>query len=986
MSKKWVCLVSAFLVLGPVWAVQATVTPVGWWKFDDAAGTTAVDSSPNKNNGTLISGATWAVGQFGGTVQLDGTDDYVSLPIGSLISKLTSMTVATWANWSGLGGNWQRVFDFGTGQNVYMFLTPSQGGSNTGNLRFAITISSNGAESQLNAPNRLATGWHHVAVAIDGDTKAMQLYLDGVVVASGTTAVLPNAMGNTNQNWLGRSQWPDAYYQGSLDDVRIFDRSLAQDEIQKVIKGVGYGTAGDPQPADKATDVLRDATLIWGPGESAKAHDVYLGTSLDDVTNASTANKLNVLVSQGQGTNSYTPPAVFEFGKTYYWRVDEVNGTSTVKGDLWSFTVEPYAYPIKPVVVTASSNRPSMGPENTINGSGLTGDLHGSDGTTMWLSAGVAPNWIQYQLDKVYKLYDLKVWNSNQLVESFIGFGAKKVTVEYSADGTTWTALANVPEFAQAPGAPGYAANTTVSFGGVMAKYVKLTIDTTWGGISPVTGLAEVQISYVPVQARAPQPANAATDVAVDTSLSWRAGREAGSHQVFFGTDQAAVAGGTAAAKTVTAQTFTPGSLNFDTTYYWRVDEVNTTTYPGEVWSFTTTSSLVVDDFESYNDDSNRIYNAWIDGLTDGKSGSQVGYDQAPFAEQVFVHGGRQSMPLAYNNAGSALTSEAQYTFAVPQDWSQYGITTLVVWFRGDVNNIPAPLYAKINGTKVSYNNGAAGTAFPLWKQWNINLTSLGISLKSVKTLTIGVGDGKSTGSGMIFIDDIRLYATAPQAAVPANPGTNGLVLLYAMEGNAQDTSGKGNNGTLNGTATYVSGPTGYGKALQFNGLDNYVTLPIGNLLSTLSNITVATWVNRPSTVPSWERIWDFGTGPLATANNYMFLAVAQGTTGPMTFAIMTPTLAEKRFVAPNILPAGWHHTAVVIDGTAMTATVYLDGDVVATSSVAALPKDLGVTTNNCIGRSQWTADGFFNGAIDDFRIYNRAASAAEIRYLAGDR
>ena len=371
-----------------------------------------------------------------------------------------------------------------------------------------------------------------------------------------------------------------------------------------MMTGVGYGTAGDPQPADKATDVLRNATLIWGPGEGAKAHDVYLGTSLDDVTNASTANKLNVLVSQGQDTTSYTPPAVFELGKTYYWRVDEVNGTSTVKGDLWSFTVEPYAYPIKPVAVTASSYQPSMGPENTINGSGLTGDLHGSDGTTMWLTGKAGPHWIQYEFDKVYKLYDMKVWNSNQLVESFIGFGAKNVTIEYSADGTTWTALANVPEFAQAPGMPGYAANTTVSLGGVMAKYVKLTINANWGGLSPTTGLAEVQISYVPVQARTPQPATAATGVAVDTSLSWRPGREAGSHQVFVGTDQAAVADGTAAAKTVTDPTFTPGSLNFDTTYYWKVDEVNTTTYPGDVWSFTTTSSLVVDDFESYNDDS----------------------------------------------------------------------------------------------------------------------------------------------------------------------------------------------------------------------------------------------------------------------------------------------------------------------------------------------------------------------------------------------
>ena len=130
---------------------------------------------------------------------------------------------------------------------------------------------------------------------------------------------------------------------------------------------------------------------------------------------------------------------------------------------------------------------------------------------------------------------------------------------------------------------PGYAANTTVSFGGVMAQYVKLTINSTWGGMSAVTGLSEVRFSYVPVQARAPQPATGATGVAVGTTLNWRPGREAGSHKVFFGTDPNAVANGTATAKTVTDHSFTPVSLLFGTTYYWRVDEVNTVSYPGDV-------------------------------------------------------------------------------------------------------------------------------------------------------------------------------------------------------------------------------------------------------------------------------------------------------------------------------------------------------------------------------------------------------------------
>jgi hypothetical protein len=133
----------------------------------------------------------------------------------------------------------------------------------------------------------------------------------------------------------------------------------------------------------------------------------------------------------------------------------------------------------------------------------------------------------------------------------------------------------------------------------------------------------------------------------------------------------------------VTAPSYAPGSLNFGTTYYWKVDEVNTVTYPGDVWNFTTQEYAVLDDFESYNDTDNRIYDTWIDGLTDGKSGSIVGYDKAPFAEQTIVHGGKQSMPLAYDNSKTPFYSEATRTFDAAQNWTANGADTVSLYFRG---------------------------------------------------------------------------------------------------------------------------------------------------------------------------------------------------------------------------------------------------------------------------------------------------------------
>ena len=111
---------------------------------------------------------------------------------------------------------------------------------------------------------------------------------------------------------------------------------------------VALELAGDPDPANEATDVLRDVILSWTPGEFANTHDVYLGTFFDDVDDADRNDPRGVLASQGQIATTYDPGRL-DFGQTYYWRIDEVNAPpdSTIfKGEVWSFTVEPFSYPI----------------------------------------------------------------------------------------------------------------------------------------------------------------------------------------------------------------------------------------------------------------------------------------------------------------------------------------------------------------------------------------------------------------------------------------------------------------------------------------------------------------------------------------------------------------------------------------------------------------------------------------------------------------
>jgi hypothetical protein len=221
----------------------------------------------------------------------------------------------------------------------------------------------------------------------------------------------------------------------------------------------------------------------------------------------------------------------------------------------------------------------------------------------------------------------------------------QRASREYSTDGSTWTEAPGVPEFARASGLADYSSNTTVRFGGAFAQYVKLTINSTWGGI-PQCGLSEVRFFYVPVQASQPAPAAGATGVDLDAVLSWRPGHEAVSHKVTLGTDRQAVTDGTAPAGTVTKPRYEPASLAYGTTYYWKVSEVNEAATPSawdsDVWSFTTKEYTAIEDFESYTDDEgSRIYETWVDGWTNN-TGSVVGYLQAPFAEPHIIHGARR--------------------------------------------------------------------------------------------------------------------------------------------------------------------------------------------------------------------------------------------------------------------------------------------------------------------------------------------------------
>jgi hypothetical protein len=615
----------------------------------------------------------------------------------------------------------------------------------------------------------------------------------------------------------------------------------------------------------------------------------------------------------------------------------------------------------------------------------------------MWLTAvgEPAPAWIQYEFDRVYELHQMSVWNHNSLLEPAFGLGVKDATIEYSVDGANWTVLGTTHEFARGHGASGYAANTAVDLTGVAARYVKLTATSNWGGMVPQYGLSEVRFFYVPVLAREPSPVSGSTDIDVDGVLSWRAGRETASHDVYLSTDEQSVIDETISPVVSipvgsSHASYAPLSLDLGKTYYWKINEVNEaetpTTWQGDVWNFSTQEYLPVEGFEDYNDyPPDEVYSTWLDGYENPTNGSQVGHLNPPFAEPKIVHSGSQSMPIYYDNS-TASYSEATANVAylvIGPDWTKHGIKTLSLWFRGDPNNSAELMYVKLNGSKVVYDGDAADIAQTMWQPWNIELADYGLDLVNVTQLSIGLEpSGAVGGKGVVYFDDIRLYPHSRQLLTPVEPSQDGLVGHWTFdEGSgtiASDQSGQGNDGAFQGSPRHVVGKIN--GALQFDGDDDQIQLTsVFTTLGSASN-TLAVWIKIPlagtAGLATTERVGIvLGNYPDTPNSNWELHGAGQTRlywNGGEFNSYGTTDLRD------NI----WHHVAWVRDKAADATYTYIDGRLEATHPAAGA--DVTFATTHSIGGDNRSSPPNFHGLMDDLQIYSRALSHAEIAWLAG--
>jgi hypothetical protein len=531
-----------------------------------------------------------------------------------------------------------------------------------------------------------------------------------------------------------------------------------------------------------------------------------------------------------------------------------------------------------------------------------------------------------------------------------------------------------------------------------------------WKG--PVWGFKTAGAAYEPY------PADGAGGVPIDAVLHWTTGEGAISHDIYFGTDEAAVAAATDPYSPPGQGRQEPNSIalpsfSLETTYYWRVDEVTAAkTIKGEVWSFSVGSYSIVDNFESY--DPNQVgAGLWQD---DGGAWSRITVEPQPH------YRGDQAMEINYYNLFAFTYSEAVREFTIAQNWMP-SIKTLVFHWAGRQTNIDEIFYVRLEDA-----DGAdAIVTIPLapgdlqdetWHQFNAQLQDFadgGVNLAKVKKLGIGLGDRDgvepSMAGGYVYIDEVRLYPSrclteyAPESdldndcdvdfedygalavdwgdqdyTIPGTPPNAAQLLMWYEfeEGSgiqALDSSGNLRNGLIvaSGGAAQWDADGHAGMCLSFD--DDTAIIGPNDVFNTLTGeLTISVWING-----GFETEGRFNTVCHAGSGTTFIEAEVPNDDGSILWRAGSDldVVRWTDFTAAD-WRAAWNHYGFVKDAAAGFMAIYANGIKVAEkldaygplTGLAGAVFDIGALIEH---------NNDFIGKMDDFKIYGYALSAAEV-------
>jgi len=778
------------------------------------------------------------------------------------------------------------------------------------------------------------TVWHEFWINIEPDTSGggthkVTIYMDGL--STGTVFHLTAGdEGEEDYSEIGLGIG-DTNQMGAVD-VDFFAYK----------QGIIAPAPADPEKARAVAPIpgtivdLPDAGhLGWIAGESAVQHDVYFGTNLDDVNDADITDTTGIYRSR-QELVIYTPPQAPELGRTYYWRIDEVRADDTIyKGDVWSFTV------IDHLLVDDFEDYNDYTPDEIFS---------------TWLDGyGVETNGALVGHDADFS-------QGEHIVETTIVHGGKQSMPYYYNN-------IGAAAYSEAERAFSPAQDWTREGVGVLSLWFRGYPAYLGSFVEGPTGTYTMTAEGADIWGNSDE-----------FHFAWKEISGAGSIvakvESVSDTDPWAKAG------VMIRDTLEPGSRHAmvvvtpgnGVAFQYRDNADGTSSTAAEETGITAPQWVKLE----------RTVGGLVRGYysADGNTWTQLGIPQTVTMNMPMYVG------LALTSHNSGVACEAKFSNITSEGTGQ--------WIDEDIgllSNEVEPVYVTVkdsSGTAATvYHDDPDASLINTWTEWKIDLKEFGdagVVLTDISNLAIGFGgadDPQPGGLGLVFFDDIRLYVPRP-----VDPGDNGLVAYYAFENNTEDGSDNGLHGTVVGDPTYVEGPAGYGMAMDFDGTDDLVEL---GKFDVVGGITLAAWIKaddfeiNDGRVISKAKEWG--------ENDHWWMLSTMSETS-LRFRLKTDDgQGTTTLISDPVLEAGvWAHVVAAWDGSMMR--IYKDGVEVASqekagSAVAvdpALSVAIGSQPSDAFASDPIRVVKFFDGLIDEVRIYNRALSDLEVRYLAGDR
>jgi hypothetical protein len=1003
MCRKLSFLASFVLVLGLTTTVaNADIIDgqVAYWPLDEGAGTETADLSGNENHGTFLDSPTWVIGKFGGALDFDGDNDAVDCGNPPILDFGTGdWTVSAWIKASVNPGDDMAIFSKGmeTSPNTdYQMRLRDEDD-------IMIRIDNDGTRYSPNTDDHeglIDGNWHHI-VGMRRDGTDLRVYVDGVedtgLIADGRSTI-PDSfdLSNTSEHnayigaVAGGAGNPRRWFLGLIDDVAVWNRALTADEVAYLWNDGDGNTAAmpetekasNPSPKNGATVDLADATpLSWTAGEYAVKHDVYFGAAFDDVNDANASDTTGIY--QGPQTLPiFTPTEDLELGRTYYWRIDEVNAPPDnyiYKGNVWSFTILDYVlvddfedYDVDNPIWESWRDGLAF-----VDGQGVS---HPGNGTGAEVGDGTTASYTEETIVHGGG-QSMPYWYNNK--QDKAKYSESKKTLTETRDWTTQGVKALSLWFTGFPAdfgsfTEGPAGTYTITAGG----------EDIWGDSD------QFHFAYKELN-------GAGTIIAKVQSVS-------NTH-------------GFAKAGVMIRDTLDPDSAN-------------------AALLITPENGVRFQWRNSAGDNSERVFDdtvtapQWIRLTRElgGRVRAAYSADGTTWTDMDPVTTVIMNLPMY---VGLAVTSH-DISAACVAEFSDVTSDGTGQWANqniGVTSNEAEPMYVALSNS-----NGTTGTVYyddndskdpnasliSTWTQWNIDLKDFsdqGVDLTDVNSIGIGFGDRdnpQAGGSGKMHFDDIRLYQprcvleklTLSQGdftgdcvvdfrdlEIMANDWLDGaltrsgpLLVHYKFEEGTgtvvADSSGNGNDGVFSGTAAWGPDEIG-GSAAVFDGGVGEVRGD-STFLNGLSAMSFGAWI-KSNIIGTDAGVIIFAepSGNDQRDIRYDLDGSRSGGANLIKYGVATEEGSHENESTANVQTAEWQHVMVTWN-SGEAAKLYING-------VLDTPADedsvIGGTTTGyttlIVGRGAKDSGGSWEGLVDDVRVYEVALTAAEVQTVmnAGD-